>query len=149
LGSAFSSRVVHVPVGGRGGVKRNHIYYSHHLSLSTKHDKESDGKVYPTGSAHGGQMYCREDQNARDGGDDVEQITTLVYYVVGEPCVPTWCFPPDFYNVFHSSAVFFLYIPYFGSAKSCLRLVVHHILLYISFWIGMILYATQTTFGFQ
>ncbi|CAM0879264.1 unnamed protein product [Alopecurus aequalis] len=96
LGPKFSCRIVHVPAGGRGGVERNHIYYSHYRSRYTNHDKESGRKTYLTARSHGDRMYCREDQNACDSGDDVEQIAALGYYVTDGPHVPMWFFPPDF-----------------------------------------------------
>ncbi|CAM0879265.1 unnamed protein product [Alopecurus aequalis] len=96
LGQAFSCRVVHVPLGGRGGVERNHIYYSHFRALPANSEKEFDGKGYLTRSVCGDRMYCREDQNVGDSGDDVQQITALGYYILGGPYVPMWFFPPDF-----------------------------------------------------
>ena len=98
LGPAFSSIVVHVPLGGRGGVEGNRIYYSHFRSLRTQQEKEFDGKGYRTTSVCGGDwMYRKEDQNVDDGGGDVQQITALGYYVIGSGShVPMWCFPPNF-----------------------------------------------------
>ncbi|KAF7026772.1 hypothetical protein CFC21_038867 [Triticum aestivum] len=93
LGLASSSRAVHVPAGGRGGVKRNHIYYSKHRCLSTKTNKKFDGKAYLTRPIGGDWMYCKEDQDTDYG---VEKIPSVGYHVVGGPYPPVWCLPPDF-----------------------------------------------------
>jgi hypothetical protein len=89
------SRVVHVPMGGRGGVERNHIYYSYFRSLYVE-EKEFDGKSHLTRSSWGDRMYSREDHNVGDGEDGVQQIPAIGYYIFGGPYVPMWCFPPDF-----------------------------------------------------
>ncbi|XBI61021.1 hypothetical protein VPH35_041878 [Triticum aestivum] len=94
LGLASSSRVVHVPRGGRGGVNKNHIYYSNHRCLSINTDKKFDGKAYLTRSIGGNRMYCKEDQDTDYGV--VEKIPSLGYHVIGGPYPPVWSLPPDF-----------------------------------------------------
>jgi hypothetical protein len=89
------SRVVHVPMGRRGGVERNHIYYSYFRSLYVE-EKEFDGKSHLTRSRCGDPMYSREDHYVGEGEDGVQQIPALGYYIFGGPYVPMWCFPPDF-----------------------------------------------------
>lgn len=93
LGLASFSRAVHVPAGGRGGVKRNHIYYINHPCLSINTDEKFGGKAYLTRAVDGDLMYSKEDQ---DTGDDMEKIPSLGYYIVGGPYTPIWCLPPDF-----------------------------------------------------
>jgi hypothetical protein len=79
------SKAVHVPEGERGGVKRNHIYYSHDRCL-----RRDDIMLLSTSSIHdSGRLYYKEEYNG------VERIATVEYYVKGGPCPPIWILPPD------------------------------------------------------
>ncbi|CAM0952876.1 unnamed protein product [Alopecurus aequalis] len=88
------SKAIHVPVGGRHGLKRNHIYYC----LPTTEEELPDDKVYSVTSGDGDQIYCREDQSMNDG------VGRTGYYLMRcynspmwqERCNSvTWLYPPD------------------------------------------------------
>ncbi|KAM0846518.1 hypothetical protein ACQ4PT_055618 [Festuca glaucescens] len=66
------SKAIHVPVGGRGGIKANHIYYC----MPTMEDKLPDDSVYSVTSRNGDQIYCREEESINDG------VGRTVYYMV-------------------------------------------------------------------
>ncbi|XP_051191032.1 putative F-box protein At5g55150 [Lolium perenne] len=57
------SKAIQVPVGGRGGIKANHIYYC----MPTMEDKLPDDTVYSVTSRNDDQIYCREEESIKDG----------------------------------------------------------------------------------
>jgi hypothetical protein len=79
-----------VPEGGRGGVKRNHIYYSRHRCLKRDDHIPNHAKVLPMSSIDDGRdrVYYREDNS-------VYGVPSVEYYVKGGVCPPVWIFPPD------------------------------------------------------
>ncbi|XBI42962.1 hypothetical protein VPH35_107797 [Triticum aestivum] len=95
LGQLCSSKVVQMPAGGRGAVERNHIYYSNHHSGASQEDQEFE-EEYHTKSEYGDLMFRRKDPSIDDGGDDVERIPLVRYYIKGGHHLSMWCLPPDF-----------------------------------------------------
>ncbi|XBI42971.1 hypothetical protein VPH35_107803 [Triticum aestivum] len=95
LGQLCSSKVVQMPAGRRGAIERNHIYYSNHHSGASQEDEEFE-EEYHTKSDYGDLMFHRKDQSIDEGGDDVERIMSVRYYIKGGHHLPMWCLPPDF-----------------------------------------------------
>ncbi|KAK1646678.1 hypothetical protein QYE76_064483 [Lolium multiflorum] len=87
------SKLVHVPEDSRGGVKKNHIYYTRHRCLRRDDKIPSNAKVLPTSSIDGGgRVYYKQDNSVYGGGG---RIPSVEYYVKGGVCPPIWIFPPD------------------------------------------------------
>jgi hypothetical protein len=88
------SKAMHVPEGCRGGVKRNHIYYSRHRCLRRDDHIPNDAKVLPMSSISDGpnRVYYKEDNSVYGGGGIIPSVE---YYVKGGVCPPVWIFPPD------------------------------------------------------
>ncbi|XBH75406.1 hypothetical protein VPH35_102167 [Triticum aestivum] len=95
LGQLCSSKVVQMPAGGRGHVERNHIYYSNHHSGVSKEHQEFE-EEYHTKSEYGDLLFHRKDQSVDEGGDNMERILSVRYYIKGGHHVPMWCLPPHF-----------------------------------------------------
>lgn len=90
------SKAVHVSADRRGGVKRNHIYYSYHRRLAQKEVLLSTDMVFLTSSnADGDSVYYREDESLSAAVGGVHRIGAVGYYVRGSPNPPVWLLPPD------------------------------------------------------
>ncbi|XP_048561416.1 uncharacterized protein LOC125542417 [Triticum urartu] len=89
-----SSKAVHVSADRRGGVKRNHIYYSYHRRLAQKEVLLSTDLVFLTSSnADGDSVYYREDESLSAAVGGVHRIGAVGYYVRGSPNPPVWLLP--------------------------------------------------------
>jgi hypothetical protein len=93
LGRSCSSRVLHVQAGGRGGVTKNHIYYSDHWHAIFYNYPKFRKEAYLARSEYGESMYCCLHQKSRDG---VEGIPSVGHYMTNGMDYPLWCFPPDY-----------------------------------------------------
>lgn len=93
LGPTFSKAVC-LSTSERGGLRRNHIYYSHHQCYTRRELLPDDVKEFFTSSnSDGCRVYYKEDESV---DNDVEGITSVGYYVLGgDKYPPMWLFPPD------------------------------------------------------
>lgn len=80
---ATCSKAVHVVAGGRGGVRRNHIYYFDHRANVLLRNSRSFND--------GSRVYYKEEASI---WGNVDGITSVGYHVSGDE-LPTWLLPPD------------------------------------------------------
>ncbi|XP_040258935.2 uncharacterized protein [Aegilops tauschii subsp. strangulata] len=87
------AKAIHVSTGERDGLRRNHIYYSHHICYKQKELVPDNAQEFLTSSSNDDcRVYYKEDEIV---DNDVEGITLVGYYVLGGGHPPTWMFPPD------------------------------------------------------
>jgi hypothetical protein len=88
------SKAVHVPAGGHGYARKNHIYYTHHRCLTSKNKIPGSAKEFLGSSSSNGnhRVYYKEDESI---DNNIEGIMSVGYYVRGGVHPPMWILPPD------------------------------------------------------
>ncbi|XP_073351899.1 uncharacterized protein [Aegilops tauschii subsp. strangulata] len=87
------SKAMRVPTDGRGSLKRNHIYYSHHRCLRRKDQIPDGAKLFHASlDSNGDRVYYMEEEST---GNNMEGIKSVRYYVRSDLHPPMWLLPPN------------------------------------------------------
>ncbi|CAM0901586.1 unnamed protein product [Alopecurus aequalis] len=85
-------KAMQVSTSGHGGLRRNHIYYSHHRCYThKKRVPEEAEEFFASSNNKNCHVYYKRDESTDNYVDDFKSVG---YYVFGGAHPPMWLFPP-------------------------------------------------------